>query len=39
MKDGVKIGQHRLVVRSMKGIFKLKPALLKYTKIWDEILY
>lgn len=35
LKDGVKFGEYSLVVRCMKGIFELKPALLKYTEIWD----
>ena len=35
LKDGVKFGEHPLVVRCMKGIFELKPALPKYTEIWD----
>jgi len=39
MMDGVQIGENPLVVRCMKGIFELKPALLKYTEIWDDILY
>lgn len=39
MMDGIKIGENPLEVRCLKGIFELKPALLKYTEIWDEILY
>ena len=35
LKDGVKFGEHPPVVRCMKGIFELKPALPKYTEIWD----
>ena len=35
LKDGVKFGEQPLVVRCMKGIFELKPALPKYTEIWD----
>ena len=35
LTDGVKFGEHPLVVRCMKGIFELKPALPKYTEIWD----
>ena len=35
LKDGVKFGEHPLVVRCMKGIFELKAALPKYTEIWD----
>ena len=34
-EDGVKFGEHPLVVRCMKGIFELKPALPKYSEIWD----
>jgi len=35
LEDGVKFGEHPLVARCMKGIFELKPALPKYTEIWD----
>ena len=35
MENGVKFGEHPLVVRYMKGIFQLRPALPKYTHIWD----
>ena len=35
LEDGVKFGEHPLVPRCMKGIFELKPALPKYTEIWD----
>ena len=35
LEDGVKFGEHPLVARCMKGIFELKPALPKYSEIWD----
>ena len=35
LEDGVKFGEHPLVARCMKGIFELKPALPKYTEIWN----
>jgi len=35
LKDGIKFGEHPLVLRCMKGIFELKPAMPKYTEIWD----
>ena len=35
LEDGVEFGEHPLVARCMKGIFELKPALPKYTEIWD----
>ena len=35
LEDGVKFGEHPLVVRCLKGIFELKPALPKYSEIWD----
>ena len=35
LEDGVKFGEHPLVACCMKGIFELKPALPKYTEIWD----
>ena len=34
-KDGCKFGEHPLVCRYMKGIFELKPALPRYSEIWD----
>lgn len=34
-ENGVKFGEHPLVCRYMKGIFQLRPALPKYTHIWD----
>ena len=35
LEDGEKFGEHPLVTRCMKRIFDLKPALPKYTEIWD----
>ena len=35
LEDGVKFGEHPLVARCMKEIFELKPALPKYSEIWD----
>jgi hypothetical protein len=34
-ENGIKFGEHPLVRRYMKGIFELRPALPKYTEIWD----
>ena len=34
-ENNEKFGDHPLVVRCMKGIFELKPSLLKYNEIWD----
>ena len=34
-KDGCKFGDHPLVCRYMKGVFELKPALPRYSDIWD----
>jgi hypothetical protein len=31
----MKFGEHPLVCRYMKGVFELRPALPKYTNIWD----
>ena len=33
--DGHKFGEHPLVIRFLKGVFELKPALPKYSDIWD----
>lgn len=33
--DGFKFGDHPHVRRYMKGIFKLGPALQRYSDIWD----
>ena len=35
MENGVKFGEHPSVCRYMKAIFQLRPALPKYTRIWD----
>ena len=35
LEDGVKFGEHPVVVCCMKGIFELKPSLQKYSEIWD----
>ena len=34
-QSGVKFGEHPLVCRYMKGMFQLRPALPKYSDIWD----
>ena len=33
--EGFKDGSHPLVIRYMKGVFKLKPPKQRYTHIWD----
>ena len=33
--DGVRVGQHPVITRFMKGVFNIKPALPKYNFIWD----
>ena len=35
LEDGKKFGELPLVTRFMKGIFELRPALPKYSEIWD----
>ncbi|XP_028392200.1 uncharacterized protein LOC114531256 [Dendronephthya gigantea] len=35
MENGVTFGDHPLVSRTMKGIFELRPALPRYSEIWD----
>ena len=35
LQSGIKFGEHPLVCRYMKGIFQLRPALPKYSNIWD----
>ncbi len=35
LDGGMKFGEHPLVCRYMKGVFELRPALPKYTNIWD----
>ena len=35
LNDGSKFGQHPLVCRCLKGTYELRPALPKYTQIWD----
>ena len=32
--DGVPVGQHPVIIRSMKAIFNIKPALSKYNFTW-----
>ena len=34
-ENGIIFGDHPLVCRALKGIFELKPALPKYSHIWD----
>ena len=36
--DGIPVGQHDLVSRFFKGVFKVRPALPKYNVIWDVSL-
>ncbi|CAB4032873.1 Transposon Ty3-G Gag-Pol poly, partial [Paramuricea clavata] len=38
LDEGVKFGEHPLVIRYMKGIFEIRPALPKYSEIWDVIV-
>ena len=33
--EGVPVGQHELVIRFMKGAFKIRPALPRYNVTWD----
>ena len=33
--NGFPVGSHPLVIRFVKGVFKLRPSLSKYTLIWD----
>ena len=35
LSPGVQAGNHPLISRLMRGIFQLRPALPKYTTIWD----
>ena len=35
LANGMKFGQHPLVIRYMKGIFEIRPALPKYCEIWN----
>jgi hypothetical protein len=35
MENGVKFGEQPLVCRYMKGVFQLRPALPRYSDIWD----
>ena len=35
LENGMKFGEHPLVTRYMKGIFEIRPALPKYSEIWD----
>ena len=35
INDNINFGEHPLVCRFTKGVFQLKPALPKYTHIWD----
>ena len=35
INDNISFGEHPLVCRFIKGVFQLKPALPKYTHIWD----
>lgn len=33
--DGMSIGNHPLVVRFLKGVFNLRPPVLRYREVWD----
>lgn len=33
--DGHRVGAHPMVIRYLKGVFKLKPPKPRYTQIWD----
>lgn len=33
--DGMFIGSHPLVVRLLKGVFNLRPAVPRYKEVWD----
>ena len=35
INDNVSFREHPLVCRFIKGVFQLKPALPKYTQVWD----
>ena len=35
LENALKFGEHPLVIRYMKGIFEIRPALPKYSEIWD----
>ena len=35
LKDGVPFGQQKLVIRFIKGVFEMKPALPKYSNTWN----
>lgn len=36
--DSVKVGEHELVQRFMRGVFKLRPSVPKYRSTWDADL-
>ena len=33
--DGIPVGQHPLVIRFLKEVFESRPAMLRYTAVWD----
>ena len=33
--DGIPVGQHPLVIRFLKGVFESRPAMPRYTAVWD----
>ena len=35
LPNNITFGSHPLVVRFRKGVFELKPALSRYSRIWD----
>ena len=35
LKDGVPFGQQKVVIRFIKGVFEMKPALPKYSNTWN----
>ena len=35
LPNGIAFGQHSYVKRLLKGVFETKPALPRYTRVWD----
>lgn len=33
--DGIPFGKHPLVIRFLKGVFESRPAMPRYTAVWD----
>lgn len=36
--EGVRIGEHELIKRFMKGVFKLRPSVPRYSSTWDPAI-